>query len=54
MRLSKTLTASLLASVLVFALAGCDNDGPLEEAGEAVDDTVEDTGDAVEDATDGN
>lgn len=54
MKLSKTLTTSLLASVLVFALAGCDNDGPLEEAGEAVDDTVEDAGDAVEDATDGN
>lgn len=54
MKLSKTLTASLLASVLVFALAGCDKDGPLENAGEEVDDAVEDAGDAVEDATDGN
>jgi hypothetical protein len=37
---------------LAGALAACEDQGPAEEAGEAVDDTVEDTGDAVEDATD--
>lgn len=44
-----------LALVAFLALAGfglvaCD-DGPAEEAGEAVDDAVDDAGDAVEDAT---
>jgi len=34
------------------ALGACDDSGPAEEAGEAVDDAVEDTGDAIEDATD--
>ena len=32
-------------------LAACD-DGPAEDAGEAIDETAEETGDAVEDATD--
>jgi hypothetical protein len=41
-------------AVLSFGLAttGCDNDGPLEDAGESMDDAAEDVGDAVEDATD--
>ncbi|WP_290653667.1 hypothetical protein [Aquisalimonas sp.] len=47
----------LLALPLVFvlggtALSGCDDQGPVEEAGEAVDDAGEDTGDAVEDTFD--
>jgi predicted small secreted protein len=34
-------------------LAGCEEqDGPVERAGEAVDEAVKDTGRAVEDATD--
>ena len=43
-----------LASVLVplaFVVAGCD-DGPAEDAGEAIDDAAEEAGDAAEDATD--
>lgn len=36
---------------LAGALAACD-EGPAEQAGEAVDDTVEGAGDAIEDATD--
>jgi predicted small lipoprotein YifL len=54
MKLRKTITATLLASALMITLPGCDRDGPLEEAGEQIDEAVEDTGDAVEDATDGN
>ena len=34
---------------LGFVLAGCD-DGPAENAGEAVDDAAEEAGDAAEDA----
>lgn len=50
----KTIASALLVSALLIPLSACDRDGPLEEAGEAVDDTVEDVGDAVEDATDGD
>lgn len=52
MKLSETLGAALLAGILLIALPGCEEQGPLEEAGEAVDDSIEDTGDAIEDATD--
>lgn len=52
MKMSKALTAMLLASVFSMTLAGCENDGPVEEAGGEVDDAVEETGDAVDDATD--
>jgi hypothetical protein len=37
---------------LAGALAACEEQGPVEEAGETVDDAAEDAGDAVEDATD--
>lgn len=47
--MSKTLSiAALLLSAFLFA--GCDNDGPLEEAGEKADDVANDIGNAVEDA----
>jgi hypothetical protein len=37
----------------MFALQGCDaNEGPLEEAGEEIDDAVDDIGDEIDDATD--
>lgn len=47
---SKTIAAALLASALMFPLTGCDRDGPLEDAGEEIEDAVEDAGDAAEDA----
>lgn len=53
MKISETITAALLASTLVFSLSACD-EGPMEEAGENVDDAVEESGDAIEDTTDGN
>tara|TARA_Y100000052_G_scaffold23793_2_gene25761 strand:+ start:24758 stop:24907 length:150 start_codon:yes stop_codon:yes gene_type:complete len=45
---------TLLAAGLGLGLiAACDtNDGPMEEAGEEIDNQVEETADAVEDATD--
>lgn len=32
-------------------LAACDNEGPLEQAGETADEAVDEAGDAVNDAT---
>ncbi|WP_438969672.1 hypothetical protein [Methylophaga sp.] len=46
------------ALMLMFAissfglLAACDNDGPAEEAGEQIDETIEEAGDTMEDAAD--
>lgn len=54
MKFSKTIIATLLASALMITLSGCDNDGPMEEAGEQMDEAVEDSGEAIEDATDGH
>ena len=36
----------------MFSLQACDDDGPLEEAGEEIDDAVEDIADDIDDATD--
>lgn len=51
----KHLRASALALLLAIGaaglLAGCD-DGPAEEAGEAIDDTADDAGDAIDDTFD--
>lgn len=52
MKLSQTILSALLAGAFMFTLAACDRDGPVEEAGEKVDEQVEETGDAVEDVTD--
>jgi len=54
MKLAKIIAAVLLMSALMISLSACEDKGPMEEAGEKVDDTVEDVGDAVEDATDGD
>lgn len=45
-------TPMTLAALLLTALfaVGCDNDGPMEEAGEAIDNSVEDVANAAEDA----
>ncbi|MFO7602988.1 MAG: transport-associated protein [Gammaproteobacteria bacterium] len=48
----KTIASALLVSALLIPLSACEKQGPLEEAGEAIDDKVEEVGDAVEDATD--
>ena len=53
--LTEKLRALRLVALLglgIAALSGCDNDGPLEEAGEEIGDAVEDAGDEIEDALD--
>ncbi|WP_018874001.1 hypothetical protein [Thioalkalivibrio sp. ALJ16] len=53
--LKSRLTTFLLALMLALggaALAGCDNQGPAEEAGENIDEAMEDAGDAMDDASD--
>lgn len=52
MKLSNAIMSAMLLSVLTVSLSACDQQGPVEEAGETVDETVEETGEAVEDATD--
>ncbi len=53
---SKSFSMICRALLIMFAFAGvgmlaaCDNDGPAEEMGEKIDNTVEDTGDAIDDA----
>jgi hypothetical protein len=53
-RIKTVLTMALLVSMAFGTLTfttGC-NEGPAEDAGEAIDDAAEDAGDAIEDATD--
>lgn len=55
---SPTLKSLLLSPLLALALiagsalllTGCEDQGPAEEAGEAIDEAVEDTVDTVDDA----
>ncbi len=46
----RALAVVFLAPAL--ALAACDDDGPAEQAGEAIDDAAKRAGDAVNDAAD--
>lgn len=54
MKLTESVAAALLVSALMIVLPGCEERGPLEEAGEEIDDTIDDAGDAIDDATDGS
>jgi hypothetical protein len=49
------LLCKILLMTFAFSSVGfitaCDDKGPAEETGEAIDETVEDAGDAFEDAT---
>lgn len=50
--MKKTL-GILLAAMMVFAVAGCDNDdGPAEETGAKIDNAADNAGDATSDAAD--
>ncbi len=43
----------LFLSIFLVGLSGCvEREGPMERAGERVDEAIEKTGDAIEDATD--
>jgi hypothetical protein len=49
----KELRATAIALLLTgmsFGIAGCEKKGPLEEAGEAIDEGIEDVREGVEDA----
>lgn len=54
MKITVAAGAAILLSAMVLALPGCEKQGPLEKAGEKIDDTVEEAGEAIEDATDRN
>lgn len=46
----KKLCVATLTLTAALALAACEQQGPLEEAGETLDEAAEDVGNAVEDA----
>lgn len=46
----RTMLAATLAVGLTFALAGCPDDGPLEDAADETEDAAEDAAEEVEDA----
>jgi hypothetical protein len=55
-----TLAAALIMSTLLIALSGCQEEGPMEKAGETIDEatesvgeTLEEAGEAIEDAVEG-
>jgi len=49
--LTKILLMAFVLSGVGFMTA-CEEQGPAEEAGEAIDESVEESGDAIEEATD--
>ncbi len=48
MKTFQSIAAALLIGTIAITLAGCDQDGPFEESGEAVDDALDDAGDTIE------
>ena len=51
MKLSQSI-ALLATGILVFTLAGCEKEGPAEQAGEQIDEAVETMQDKADDAGD--
>jgi len=49
---TKLLTALLFSFGLVIGVTGCASDGPMEEAGEEIDQAVDDAADEIEEAGD--
>ncbi|MCC5859537.1 MAG: hypothetical protein JJT90_15370 [Ectothiorhodospiraceae bacterium] len=52
MRTAHAILLALLMGSGAISLAGCDDQGPAEEAGEQIDDAFEDAADSLEDAAD--
>ena len=51
MKSVKTLSAALVISALLVALSGCEKQqGPMEKAGESIDNATDSVGEHVEDA----
>lgn len=46
----KTMKTTIFAIFCALMLAACEQQGPMERAGESIDEAVEDAGNAVEDA----
>lgn len=46
--LMKKLALALLMAMMMGGLVACDNQGPAEEAGENIDESMEDAGDSLE------
>ena len=46
----RKIFALLAAGLFAVALSACEEQGPVEQAGEAVDNAVEQAGDAIEEA----
>ena len=53
MKYLATMLALLGMLALAMPMVGCEEQGPAESAGEAVDDAIDDAGDAIDDAIDG-
>jgi len=50
MRLTEIVSAALVVSALISALAGCQNEGPAQQAGKAVDNAADKAGQQIEKA----
>lgn len=48
----KVVWPALAGIIMLAGLTACEREGPMERAGEKIDETVEKTGDKVERATD--
>lgn len=46
--LMKKLALALLMAAMMGGLAACDNQGPAEEAGESIDESMESAGESIE------
>lgn len=52
MKLNYRVAAAILLSLAMAGLSACEKKGPLERAGQAVDDAAKETGEAVKNAGD--
>lgn len=52
MKLNRGIAVAILLSFAVAGLSACEKKGPVEKAGEAVDDAAKKAGEAVRDAGD--
>jgi len=52
MKLNYNVAAAILLSLAMAGLSACEKKGPLERAGQAVDDAAKKTGEALKDAGD--
>lgn len=50
MSIFKSIFVFVFMSLMLVGMTGCEKEGPMEEAGKAVDKAVKDTGDNIADA----